>query len=345
MKREERFWWLVATLFLLTGLGKQVAAERWEREIEVKEREVRFAESFISTWRGVANDLILEPKWYLSTQVRMKKNSLIRVGKMESGFSTDPLVPTYETTLRVGDVAKLNFEITHELTPYTESQTSYRSLGSERLLLRGSYPIKPDCLSINIETGWDKYKYGPGIDIYDPFLAAGAVGGGFTENRTENTERFGAGFSLTLPSSRKKILGLQASIGGQQMSYLYPLSEKPSEREEKDLVNKMSVYGNLRADLILSPKFKIACNGNIAPDQRIGYYTTGGYAEMYYTRRTISISTEYELNPVLKFGCGFSFRGNISGQTLGKGAEEFGIPLEERRTGSDEFYVKVDFHP
>jgi len=304
-------------------------------------------DNLVSGFGDAANDLLLEPKWYITTEVRAQRNALIRMGEIGSSFYTDPLVPTYRTTIRVGDPLKLTLETTHELTPYTESQTSYRSLGSERLLLRSSYAIKPNCLSMNIETGWDRDRYGPGVMIYDPFLAVGAEGGGFTEECTEGTYRLGAGFNLNWPSMVKRIVNLNVSVGAQEKSKLYPQSETPSIESinNKDLVNRMNAYGNLSGSITFSPKFKMTLRGDLAPDQRIGYYTTGGYAELYYTSRTLELGAEYELNPALKIGGGCSYQERMSGQTVGKGAEEFGLPAEDRKTNRDEFYIKVDFHP
>ncbi|MDO9575777.1 MAG: hypothetical protein Q7J55_04540 [bacterium] len=324
--------WLVALLFSVGLVGITYA---------------NLLDNLVSGFGDAANDLLLEPKWYITTEVRAQRNALIRMGEIGSSFYTDPLVPTYRTTIRVGDPLKLTLETTHELTPYTESQTSYRSLGSERLLLRSFYAIKPNCLSVNIETGWDRDRYGPGVMIYDPFLAVGAEGGGFTEECTEGTYRLGAGFNLNWPSMLKRIVNLNVSVGAQEKSKLYPQSETPSIESinNKDLVNRMNAYGNLSGSITFSPKFKMTLRGDLAPDQRIGYYTTGGYAELYYTSRTLELGAEYELNPALKIGGGCSYQERMSGQTVGKGAEEFGLPAEDRKTNRDEFYIKVDFHP
>ncbi|MCK4255526.1 hypothetical protein KAX35_01455 [candidate division WOR-3 bacterium] len=331
-KGLKKSWWLVALPFLVI-LGEITYANPLNSVVE-------------SFW-DATNDLLLEPRWYITTEVRMQRNALVRMGEIGNSFYTDPLVPTYRTTIRVGDPLKLTLEATYEFTPYTESQTSYRSSGSERLLLRSSYTINPNCLSVNVETGWDKDRYGPGFMIYDPFLAAGVEGGGFTEECTEGTYRLGAGFNLVFPSNMKRIVDLSISVGAQQKSKLYPKSETPSIESMKnnDLVNRMNAYGNFSSSITFSPKFKVTLRGDLAPDQRIGYYTTGGYAELYYTSKTLEIGAEYELNPALKFGVGYSNQERISGQTIGTGAEEFGLPAEERKTGKDEFYIKVDFHP
>ena len=297
--------------------------------------------------KNAINDLLIEPKWYLTTEVRMRKNTLIRIGDIANSFYADPLVPIFKTTLRLGDPTKLSFEATHELIHYTESQTSYRSQGNERFLLRASYGIKPGCLNVNMEWGWDSYRYGPGISYYDPFLTVGTESGGFTEENIDNTERLGAGINITWPSMTKKIVSMRVSVGGQQKSRIYPSSETISESSIRyaNLVDKMSVYGNIVGDLVLSPKFKISWRGNIEPDNRIGYYTTGGYAEIYYTSKTLEIGSEYRLNPALKVSFGYYHQEKESGRTIGKGAEEFGLPAEKRKTGTDEFIIKFDFHP
>ncbi len=331
-KGLKKSWWLVALPFLVI-LGEITYANPLNSVVE-------------SFW-DATNDLLLEPRWYITTEVRMQRNTLISMGEIGTSYYTDPLVPTYRTTIRVGDPQKLTLEATYEFTPYTTSQTIYRSSGSERLLLRSSYAIKPKCLSVNVETGWDENRYGPGFGIYDPFLAVGALGGGFTEECTDGTYRLGAGFNLHWPSMMKKILALSITVGAQQKTKIYPKSETPSIESmgDKDLVEKMNAYADLSGNFAFSPKFKITWRGGLKPDQRIGYYTTGGYAELYYTTKTLEIGAEYELNPALKLGCGYSYEEKISGRTVGTGAEEFGLPAEVRKTNNDEFYIKIDFHP
>lgn len=335
MEKKKRFLVTVVTLFLLIGLGKWVNGNPLG--------------NFIAGWKEAATEFMVKPKWHLSTKVTLDKRSLTRQrGEWGTVFLTDPAKPKYETTLSIGDLSKANVEISHQLEPYTASQTRTQSYGSEILSVRSTLPVKPDCFDINMELGYDKYRYGPGIDIpYDPFLAMG-LGAGFTEERTERSSRFGVGFNLNLPADNPKF-SLSTTIGGVQRSYFYPAVETPSAEEtgveKQNIVDAMNVYGNFNSSFRLSSKAKINFSGDFAPDQKLGYYTATGYAEMHYTTKRYRVETEYWLNPVLKVSGGYSYAENISGQSYGAGGEAFGLTPEERRTPSDVFYVKVDFRP
>lgn len=334
MKKDllKKSWWLVALFFLL---------------IFCEVTNANPFDSFIDGWKEVANDLILEPKWYITNEVRMERNSLIYVKGVESAFGTDLLIPTYKTTLRVGDPTKINFNFTHQLKPYTKSRTATTSSGNETFSLAFSYPIKPNCLSLSMDCSWSKNKQGPGIDTDNPLILVRG-GGVVAKRRIDGTDRFGASINLTLPSSAsKKIFDMRASIGSQQTHHLYPSSEIPSERTawEKDEVPKSTVYADFTSNLKFSPKFKITCKASLKPDQYVGRgWLETGYIEQYSTQKRLEIGSEYELNPALKFGCGYSYFGEIAGKTLGKGAEEFSL-LGKTKIGKDEFYIKVDFHP
>jgi hypothetical protein len=323
--------WLGALLFSVSLVGVTYA---------------NLLDNLVSGFSDAVNDLLLEPRWHITNEVSMERNSLIYVKGMESAFGTDPLIPTYKTTLRVGDPTKINFSFTHQLKPYAKSRTSTTSSGNEQFSLAFSYPIKPNCFSLNTSCSWSKSKQGPGIDTDNPLLLVRG-GGMVAKRRIDGTDRFGVGINLTLPSASKKIFDMRASIGSQGTHHLYPSSEIPVERTEweKDEAPKANVYADFTSNLRFSPKFKITCKASLKPDQYVGRgWVETGYIEQYSTQKRLEIGSEYELNPALKFGCGYSYFEEIAGKTLGKGAEELSL-LGETKTGKDEFCIKVDFRP